>query len=71
MKQIIKVSSWVILLFSFGGMGVAGYLYFKRNTQANITPVQKLNSVNRQNGISRVNVMSSMGHENPAVEIDK
>lgn len=62
--KIVKVSKWLLLVLSLGGLGAAGYMYMKSNAKADITPVQKANS-SKPIGISRV--MSTEGHDNYAM----
>lgn len=39
------MSSWTILIGSLGGIGLGGYLFFKKTGEGDITPVQKVEPV--------------------------
>lgn len=70
MKKIVGVSKWLILLLSLGGLGVAFYMHMKSNAQADITPVQKSTSSPKTQGISRVSMIGTNGHDNHAMSND-
>ncbi|KAJ8927991.1 hypothetical protein NQ314_019519 [Rhamnusium bicolor] len=41
-KKIVKISKWIILLGSLGGIAAAGYLFYTNTGKADITPVHKV-----------------------------
>lgn len=49
--KTVRIISWLILLGTLGGLGYAGFLYYKRGREIQITPVK---SVKKDNGISTV-----------------
>lgn len=65
MMQIVSVVKWVVIIFSIIGLGVSGYLFFKQNGQADITPAET--SREKPTGISRIHVNALAGHDNPAM----
>lgn len=50
--KIVKIAKWVIMLGCLGGLGAAGYLYFSKKGEANITPVHKVKPA--ENGVSTI-----------------
>ncbi|XP_044254441.1 sensory neuron membrane protein 1 [Tribolium madens] len=50
--KIVKIAKWVILVGCLGGLGAAGYLYFSKKGEANITPVHKVKPA--ENGVSTI-----------------
>nr|ALR72542.1 sensory neuron membrane protein SNMP1a [Colaphellus bowringi] len=42
LTKVVKVSKWLILIGSLGGLAAAGYLFFKVDGRADITPVHEI-----------------------------
>ncbi|KAJ8948285.1 hypothetical protein NQ318_020772 [Aromia moschata] len=70
-KKIVKISKWIILVSSLGGLVAAGYLYFKEGGNVDITPVRKVQPTNNDvKTISTVNGNNIEGNINRAMSLE-
>nr|AKC58519.1 sensory neuron membrane protein 1 [Anomala corpulenta] len=72
--KVVRIISWIILLGTIGGLGYAGFLYYKRSREIQITPVKKDKKDNAISTVMSKSADDKGGVSNPAVsdnEIDK
>ncbi|KAJ3662444.1 hypothetical protein Zmor_006794 [Zophobas morio] len=64
--KIVKIVKWVVLVGCLGGLGAAGYLFFSKKGEANITPVHKVKPA-ETNGVSTIGSAGFGGQVNHAM----